>query len=74
MGIAALRLCIRLLIGLILLSVGVSKLAHRRCFRQGIQDYQLLPPSWETKIAFSAIGSVCIPLAEITVGLGLISG
>src|SRR5258706_282944 len=68
------RLFIRLLLGLILLSVSVSKLAHPVRFRRGIQDYQVFPSILGSKIAFPAIASFCIPLAEIAAGLGLISG
>lgn len=73
-AILSLRLSVRLLLGLVLLSVGVSKLAHPRRFRRGIQDSQVIPPALESKLALSAVGSFCIPIAELLAGLGLVSG
>lgn len=68
------RLFIRLLVGLILLSVGVSKLLHPRRFQMGIQDYKVLPSNVESKLHFSSVLSYCIPLVELVAGLGLMSG
>ncbi|MEO8970394.1 MAG: MauE/DoxX family redox-associated membrane protein [Ktedonobacteraceae bacterium] len=73
-GVVYLRLFIRLLIGLILLSVSVSKMSHPRRFQRGIHDYQVLPRVLESRIAISTFLSYCIPLAELLAGLGLISG
>lgn len=70
----AIRLFIRLLIGLILLSVGVSKLAHPQRFRRAIQDYQLLPATVDSRLAFSALLAYGLPIIEILTGVGLISG
>ncbi|MGH2493357.1 MAG: MauE/DoxX family redox-associated membrane protein [Ktedonobacteraceae bacterium] len=68
------RLFLRFLLGLILLSVGMSKLAHPRRFQQGIQDYQLLPPLLESRLALSTAFSFAIPVVELLAGLGLLSG
>jgi uncharacterized membrane protein YphA (DoxX/SURF4 family) len=68
------RLFLRLLLGLILLSVGVSKFLHQRQFQQGIQEYKVLPPVLEARLALSAVLSYGIPLAELVAGLGLLSG
>ena len=68
------RLFIRLLLGILLLSVGVSKLSHLRQFQRGIQDYHIVPSLLEKKLALTALLSLGIPLAELIAGLGLISG
>ena len=68
------RLFLRLLLGVILLSVGVSKFAHLRQFQRGIQDYQVLPSTLASKNDFSMMLATGIPLAELLAGLGLISG
>lgn len=72
--IASIRLFIRLLLGLILLTVAVSKLAYPRRFRKGIQDYQIIPSILESKIAISTVLTFFIPLSELVAGIGLISG
>lgn len=72
--IMTLRLFLRFLLGLILLSVGISKLAHPRRFQHGIQNYQLLPRVLESRFALSSVLSFGIPVAEILAGLGLLSG
>jgi hypothetical protein len=72
--INAIRLFIRLLLGLILLSVGVSKLLHRSRFERGMKEYQVLPGFLESKLALSTVLSFSIPLAELAAALGLISG
>ncbi len=68
------RLFVRLVFGVLLLSVGVSKLAHPRQFQQGMQDYHIMPSMLEKKLALTAPLSFGIPLAELLAGLGLISG
>jgi uncharacterized membrane protein YphA (DoxX/SURF4 family) len=68
-----LRLFLRLLFGLILLSVGVSKLAHPGHFRQAIRDYQLIP-LLDRKLVLSTILAYGFPIAELAAGLGLVSG
>ena len=68
------RLFIRLLLGVLLLSVGGNKLAHPRQFQRGIQDYHIVPSLLEKKLALTALLSLGIPLAELIAGLGLISG
>jgi uncharacterized membrane protein YphA (DoxX/SURF4 family) len=68
------RLFVRLLLGVLLLSVGVSKLAHLRQFERGIQDYQLFPRLVRAKSSFSLALAAGIPVAELLVGLGLLSG
>ncbi len=72
--IVAIRLFLRLLLGMILLSVGISKLTHPKRFQRGIQDYQVLPPSIEAVFSASAILAFGISVAEIVTGLGLIMG
>ncbi|HJT58786.1 MAG TPA: MauE/DoxX family redox-associated membrane protein [Ktedonobacteraceae bacterium] len=74
MDINVIRLFIRLLLGLILLSASVSKLVHRSRFESGIQEYQILPDFLESKLALSTVLSFCIPLAELVAAIGLISG
>lgn len=69
-----LRLFLRLLLGLILLSVGISKLTHPRHFQHSIQDYQLLPRFLESRFALSSVLSFGIPVTELLAGLGLLSG
>ncbi len=73
-ALITLRLFLRLLLGVLLLSMGLSKLAHPRRFQQGIQDYQLIPSFLESRLALSAILSLSIPVAELLASLGLFSG
>jgi uncharacterized membrane protein YphA (DoxX/SURF4 family) len=73
-AIIALRLFLRLLLGLILFSVGTSKLVHLTQFRRGIQDYQLIPPDLDSRLALTRLLSYGFPVAEIVAGLALISG
>ncbi len=68
------RLFVRLLLGLILLSVAVSKLAHPSRFRWAIEDYRIIPSALELKLLLSVALSFGIPFAELIAGLGLISG
>jgi len=68
------RLFVRLLLGVLLLSVGVSKLAHLRQFERGIQDYQVIPSTLASKSGFSMALAIGIPVAELLAGLGLLSG
>ncbi|MEO8973319.1 MAG: MauE/DoxX family redox-associated membrane protein [Ktedonobacteraceae bacterium] len=68
------RLFLRLLLGVLLLSVGMSKFARLRQFQQGIQEYQVLPSTPQSKRAFSMVLATGIPLAELLAGLGLLSG
>lgn len=70
----ALRLFLRLLLGLILISVGISKLARPSNFQRGIRDYQIFSSAQESKLAISTILAYCFPVAEILSGLGLITG
>ena len=70
----AVRLFLRLLFGLILLSAGTCKLVHSQQFRQSIQDYRLVPSKLEAQLSASIILSFVIPIAELLTGLGLISG
>ncbi|MGH2494178.1 MAG: MauE/DoxX family redox-associated membrane protein, partial [Ktedonobacteraceae bacterium] len=60
--------------GLILLSVGMSKLAHPRRFQRDIQDYQLLSPVLGSRLALSTALSFVIPVVELLAGLSLFSG
>ncbi len=73
-AIVAFRLFLRLLLGLILLSTGISKLTHPVPFRNAIQDYRILPPAVDAKYAISRILATSIPIMEVVTGLGLISG
>jgi uncharacterized membrane protein YphA (DoxX/SURF4 family) len=68
------RLFIRLLLGLMLLSVSISKLRNQASFRRGIQDYNLFSPSLEAMLRPSTTLSFAIPLAELLTGIGLIIG
>ena len=70
----AVQLFLRLLLGVLLLSVGLSKLAHPRQFQRSIQDYHVVPSMLEKKLALTALLSIGIPLAELLAGLGLLSG
>lgn len=65
---------VRLLIGLALLSVAVSKLVQPGRFRKGIQEYQIIPMQLEAVFSLSKVGTYGIPLAELLASLGLISG
>jgi uncharacterized membrane protein YphA (DoxX/SURF4 family) len=69
-----LHIFIRLLLGLILLSTGLSKLMHPSRFRQAIQNYRLVPAAWEAKLSFSMVVAFVIPIAELIAGLGIIGG
>ncbi len=73
-GFIFVRLAIRLLLGLVLLSTGVGKLAHPRQFQQGMQDYHIMPSMLEKKLALTTLLTFGIPLAELLAGIGLISG
>ncbi|HVB21216.1 MAG TPA: MauE/DoxX family redox-associated membrane protein [Ktedonobacteraceae bacterium] len=68
------RLFVRLLLGVLLLSVSMSKFAHPRQFQQGIQDYQVVPAALQSKSGFLMALSAGIPVAELLAGLGLLSG
>jgi len=72
--IHSMRLFVRLLLGLILLSVAISKLVHRSEFRKGIEDYRIIPQMLNSKLALATVFSFCIPIAELVAGLGPISG
>jgi uncharacterized membrane protein YphA (DoxX/SURF4 family) len=74
LSLVALHSFVRLLLGLLLLGVGVSKLAHPTQFRRGIQDYQLIPPDLDSRLSLSTLLAYGFPAAEIIAGLGLISG
>lgn len=68
------RLFVRLLLGVLLLSVGVNKLAHLRQFEQGIQEYQLFPHLLKAKSIQSLTLATTIAVSELLAGLGLVSG
>ena len=72
--LVSIPLFVRLLLGVLLLSVGGSKLAHLRQFQRGIQDYQLLPRVLQAKSDFSLTLATAIAVAELLAGLGLLSG
>ena len=73
-ALVSVRLFVRLLLGVLLLSVGVGKLAHPRQFQRGIQDYHIMSSMLEKKLALTTLLSFSIPLAELLASLGLISG
>lgn len=70
----AVRLFLRLLFGLILLSAGTGKLVHSQQFRQSIQDYRLVPSKLEARVLVTIILSFVIPIDELLAGLGLKKG
>lgn len=72
MYIVFIRLFIRLLLGVILLSTGITKLVHLKQTQRGIQDYQLIPASLEAKLVPAL--AFLLPLVELVTGGGLISG
>ena len=72
--IMAVRLFLRLFVGVILLSVSMSKLAHLRHFQRAIEDYQIVPSMLASKNDLSMVLALGIPLAELLAGLGLLSG
>jgi len=74
MPLVALHFFVRLLLGLLLLSVGVSKQAHPAHFRRSIQDYRLISPALDSRLSLSTLLAYGFPVAEIVVGLALISG
>src|SRR5579872_2214298 len=74
MSVIYIRLFIRLFLGAVLLSTGVSKLAHSGHFRRAVQDYAVIPSRLEAKLPTSASLAWGIPVAELLAGLGLISG
>jgi uncharacterized membrane protein YphA (DoxX/SURF4 family) len=67
-------LFIRLLLGVVLLSAGSSKLFRPARTRQDIQEYQLIPAPFERTLALSQILALCLPVEELVVSIGLISG
>lgn len=68
------RLFIRLFIGLILLSVSISKLTHIPQFQQNIRDYRVLPSFIESKQVVTILLALGIMLGELVSGCGLITG
>lgn len=64
LNVIAIRLFLRLFVGVMLLSVGVSKLTHPRQFEQGIQDYQLVPRVLQAKSGFSMALAAGIPAGQ----------
>lgn len=74
MGVPLDLVYLRLFLGLILFSVATSKLLHPRRFRQGIQDYNILPSWLDAPLALSTLASFGIPLAELLAGIGLATG
>jgi Methylamine utilisation protein MauE len=68
------RLFIRLFIGLILLSVSISKLIRIPRFQQNIRDYRILPSFIESKQVVTILLALGIGLGELVSGCGLITG
>ena len=68
------RLFIRFIVGILLLSVALSKLRHRRDFRRTIQDYQLIPATLEKSLNLSELLSSTVPTLELLLGITIISG
>lgn len=62
LSLIALHFFVRLLLGLLLCSVGVSKLAHPIHFRRGIQDYQLIPSTFDSRLTLSTLLAYGLPL------------
>jgi len=73
-ALITLRLFLRLFLGLLLFSVGISKLVHPGRFHRGILDYKVIPPALETRFRISTILSFSIPVGELLAGSGLLSG
>lgn len=67
------HLFLRLLLGCILLCSGLAKLAHPHNAAHAIRDYKIFPSALEAHAAFWLVPAGLF-LAEITAGLGLISG
>lgn len=74
LAILSIRLFIRFLLGLILISTGISKLAHQNRFRQGILDYKVLPSGLVARFPLAMLLASGISFAELLAGLGLVSG
>lgn len=70
--VAIVHLLIRLFLGVVLFSSGVSKLLHPGRFQQAIEDYEIIPSTFGTWLP--RILSFAIPLLECAAGLGLVSG
>lgn len=68
------RLFIRFIVGILLISVAFSKFRHRRDFRRAIQDYRLIPAKMETSLKLSGLLSALVPPLELLLGIALISG
>ena len=68
------RLFIRFIVGILLLSVALSKLLHRHDFRSAIQDYRLIPATLEKSLNLSELLSSTVPTLELLLGIALISG
>ena len=74
LGIDPVQLFIRFLLGLILLSTSLSKLFRLSRFRRTILEYQILPLSFASHKIFLMVVSLVIPIAELLVAFGLVSG
>lgn len=70
-SMVTIRLSLRFLLGCILLSAAISKWIHLQQFRRGIEEYQMFPHQAERRLHLSAFLSICIPLLELLVGIGL---
>ena len=61
-------LVIRIILGLVLLGAGLSKVGEHLAFSSAIANYRLLPDSWHLPLA------LFLPWLEILVGLGVLGG
>lgn len=61
-------LVIRIILGLVLLGAGLSKIGEHLAFANAIANYRLLPDSWHLPLA------LFLPWLEILVGLGVLGG
>ena len=67
-------LFLRFLVGIIVLSTGISKLQHPLRFQQAIQDYKVISPSLEGRFHLSLFATFLIFPLELLAGTCLILG
>ncbi len=66
------RLFIRFILGILLISVALSKLLHQRDFRSAIQDYHVISATLDAAVNLSGTLSSIAPPLELLLGLGII--
>lgn len=64
---------LRVLLGVIFLDTGSSKVLHIRQFQKGIRAYQLIPPTWDRFIPLLSILSFSFAIIELAIGVTLLS-